>query len=175
MKKIALFVVVAFVMLGVVAWAEGQAPVVEGLRGENKKIEISEVPEKFMTVAKKAVPGAAWTHAQINYDLGKHESLVVYEITGKKDGTEVEVDVRADGSIEEIEEVIDVKDVPKPVIGLLHSEYPDFKIKKAERSTRPYRNGNKVIWYELKGTTKQGATIDVEITEDSKYYIVEAD
>jgi len=174
MKTLALFVVVTAAGL-CPARAQDQKPGGASPRGENKKVRIEEVSERLLKVAKEAMPGTEWTHAEINYDLGKHESLVVHEITGKKDGKEVEVDVRADGSVEEIEEVIDFKDVPKPVKDLLDSEFPDFKTQKAEKSTRPYRNGMKAIWYEMKGTTKQGATIDVEITDDGKHYVVEAD
>lgn len=174
MKRILFAALVVFVGLCVVAADDGK-PGADEPRGRNKKVAVGEVPEKFRKAAREAVPGAEWTHAEINYDLGKHESLVVYEIAGKKDGKEMEVDIRADGSIEEVEEVIDVKDVPKPVMELLNGECPEFKVTNAERSTRPYRGGKKAIWYELKGTTKEGATIDVEITEDGMYYTVEAD
>ena len=171
MKKIALLVVACAALA---AGADAQGPA-EKARGQNKKVQISEVPAKFLEVAKAALPGAEWTHAEINYDLGTHPSLVVYEIAGRKGSQEVEVDVRADGSVEEVEETIDLKDVPKPVLDLLNSECPGFQVKKAEKSTRPYRNGTKVIWYEFKGTTKDGALLDVEITEDGKYFVFEAD
>lgn len=173
MKRIALLLVAACVGLSA-AGADDKKPT-EKPRNQNKKVQIGEVPEKFLKVAQAALPGTQWTHAEINYDLGQHPSLVVYEITGKRGSQDVEVDVRADGSIEEIEETIDLKDVPKPVLDLLTSECPGFQVKKAEKSTRPYRNGQKVIWYEFKGTTKNGAPLDVEITEDGKYYIFEAD
>lgn len=174
MKKFVLFVVAASVGASALAWAQDKKSD-DKPRGDNKRVEIGDVPEKFLKVAKEAMPGAEWTHAEMNTDLGKHPSLVVYEITGKKDGKEVEVDVRADGTVEEMEEVIDMKDVPKPASDLFQSEYPEFKVTKVERSTRPYRNGQKATWYEFKGTTKDGAPLDVEVTEDGKYYAVDVD
>lgn len=175
MKKFALVLIVASAGLCARAWAQDKKPGDDKPRGDNKQVEIREVPEKLLNAAREAVPGAEWTRAEANYDLGKHPSLMVYEIAGKKDGKEVEADIRADGSVEEVEEVIDMKDVPKPAVDLLNSEYPEFKATKVERSTRPYRSGRKAIWYEFKGTTKEGAPLDVEVTEDGKYFVVEAD
>ncbi len=175
MTKLTLLMLVALAGTYAVARGDDEKAVEETPRGQNKRIKIDEVPTKFLEVAKKALLGVEWTHAEVNHDSGTHESLTVYEITGTKGGTEMEVDVRADGSVEEVEETIDPKAVPRPVRDLLDGEFPDFKVQKAEKSTRPYRDGSKVVWYELKGTTKADATIDVEVTEDGKYYVIEAD
>ena len=137
--------------------------------------DLSAVPAEVMKSASRTLPGVTFVEAEINVELGTAPSLVIWEITGLKDGEFIEVDVRADGSIDEIETVIELAAVPKLVLETLKSEFPGYTTSKIERSVRPRRDGGRVVWYEFKGANSEKALLDVEITEDGRYYIMEAD
>lgn len=128
------------------------------LAQEETKVELSAVPAAAMEAAQKAAPGVTFETANIDNDEGTE----TYELTGKlASGKQVEVDVLADGTIEEVEEEIDAAAVPAEVQATLDKELAGFASTMIEKSTRP----NGVVVYEFEGQ-HDGKEIDAEINAD---------
>lgn len=90
-------------------------------------------------------------------------------------GAAVEVDVRPDGSIEEIEMVVTDADVPAEAMTMFTTMFPGFELVKIESSQRPTRNGFTAMWYEFDGTTADGMAVDIEVNAAGTKYLVEPD
>lgn len=128
------------------------------LAQEESKIEMSAVPAAAMEAAQKAAQGVTFETAQIDNDEGTE----TYELGGKlSSGKHIEVDVLADGKIEEIEEEIDAAALPAEVKATLDKELAGFAPEMIEKSTRPE---GKVV-YEFEGKM-DGKEIDAEIDAD---------
>ena len=128
--------------------------------------------ENAMTMeqAPQAAKDAAMSHANgITFDtvqMDDDEGTDTYEFGGKMaNGMALEVDVLADGTLEEIEEEIAVGDVPPEVMATLSKNLAGFAPAMAEKSTRP----DNLVVYEFEGT-HDGKEIDVEINADGSNY-----
>jgi hypothetical protein len=129
------------------------------------ELELDAVPAAVRHTANQAARGGELTSAQLDLD----GVAAVYELAGKDaDGADVEVDVYADGTLEEIETVIEAADVPAAVTERLSSALPDFKYETVERSIRPTKVGLLETWYEF-----GGEEADVEIDSRGSQYLVE--
>ncbi|MBT8098544.1 MAG: PepSY domain-containing protein [Gammaproteobacteria bacterium] len=80
-------VIGAFLFVGSAAWAD-------------KEIPLSEVPDVVMQAALGAVDGIKFKEAEVEEEDGQ----TVYELEGKANGVEYEVEVSADGEVLEVEE-----------------------------------------------------------------------
>ena len=69
-------------------------------KGQEKKVAISEVPEKAIAAAQKAVEGIKLEEAEVEEEDG----VLVYELEGTVDGNEYEIEVTADGKVLEVEQ-----------------------------------------------------------------------
>ena len=65
-----------------------------------KKVPLSEVPEKAIAAAQKAVEGIKLEEAEVEVEDG----VLVYELEGTVDGNEYEIEVTADGNVLEVEQ-----------------------------------------------------------------------
>ena len=151
-----------------VAVASGSGPYKPGfihdpLAGA-EELAIADVPPAILHSARVALDGGEVTGAQLDRDA----PLAIYEIAGTTGNTEVEVDVRPDATIEEIEVLITDADVPDVVSSLLASVFPDFVPETIEKSIRPTEIGLLETWYEF-----GGAEFDVEINSTATEYLVE--
>jgi hypothetical protein len=137
---------------------------------------LEQLPMHVLETAKSALPGATFTTAQLDTDDIIDEAIGAgYEVQGEMSGAAVEVDVRPDGSIEEIEMVIEDSEVPAEVMTMFSTMFPDFELVKIESSQRPTRSGFSAMWYEFDGTTADGMAVDVEINAAATKYLVEPD
>jgi uncharacterized membrane protein YkoI len=107
-------------------------PLATALWAQEKKIPLSEVPEKVMTAVKDKFPGAEITGAEKETEEGK----VIYEINLKHKGQKIDAEFTPEGEFLEMEAVIDVKDLPKAVTEAIKARYPDGEFKRAERVTK---------------------------------------
>jgi hypothetical protein len=140
------------------------------------KLQLSQIPVHILETAKAVLPGATFTAGQLDTDDIIEEGIGAgYEIQGTMGGRAIEVDVRPDGSVEEIEMVIQRSEVPAKVLAMFDKTFPGFQLVKVEKSTRPTRSGFSSIWYEFDGTTREGQAVDVEINEAANKYLVEPD
>ena len=80
-------VIGSFLLVGSIAWAD-------------KEIPLSEVPDVVMQAAMAAVEGITFKEAEVEEEDGQ----TVYELEGKANGVEYEVEVSADGKVLEVEE-----------------------------------------------------------------------
>src|ERR671916_3343464 len=95
-----------------------------------------------MDQAPQAAKDAAMTHASgVTFDkvqIDNDEGTETYEFSGKmQNGMTLEVDVLADGTLEEIEQQIDKSEVPQEVMTTLNQNLQNFEPTMAEKSTRP--------------------------------------
>jgi uncharacterized membrane protein YkoI len=100
--------------------------------GDEKKIKISDLPEKVLTAVKQKFPGAEITGAEQETENGK----TIYEVAVKHQGQKIEAEFTPDGEFLEMDTMIDVKELPKAVAGALKQKYPNATLKGAEKVTK---------------------------------------
>jgi hypothetical protein len=141
---------------------------VQPLGGE-QTIDIGDVPPQVLHTADQAAKTADLTNAQVDFD----DIEAVYEITGEG----IEIDVKTNGKLEEIEENLGSRReareaIPRPVRQLLRRQLPGFSPEDFERSTRPTEVGLLRVFYEFDGT-RDGEELDVEVNQRGTVYTVE--
>ena len=109
----------------------------------------------------------------ISSHLDKDDVIAIWEVQGSSAGGRmIEVDVRPDGTIEEVELEVGAGQVPPHVQAALAQFAPGFTpapgAPRIEKSIRPSAIGLPEIWYEFSGTT-----FDVEIRSDGKAVFIE--
>ena len=133
----------------------GPAPAQDSVE---KIIDLSEVPKAAMTAARAAA-------GDVELTVGNTEtkgSKTVYELRGRMaDGRMLEVDVFADGTIEEVEREIDPAEVPKVVMDAVRAKYPGFSAKRVEANER----AGQLVEYDIEGRAG-GTTLFVEVKAD---------
>ena len=160
--------------------------------GEEKVIELSEVPADIMEVAKANLvglklavdePGPLDDDSEIDdnivlyyEDLGdvklvsantetEVDGSFVYEIQGTVEGgRRIEIDIEPDGDVEEIEIQFNVDDVPGAVMNALTAKLSGFVPEFIEASHAP---SMQVIGYEFVGMSG-GNKMDIEVSPDGR-------
>lgn len=137
---------------------------------EESQMSMDEVPSAAMDAARMEADtmGVSLENVQMDDD----QDTMTYELSGMmENGMMFEVDVLEDGTVEELEEEIEMAAVPQEVSAALDENLPGFEPEFVERSTRPNEDGRVV--YEFEGM-HDGGEVDVEIDEDgSNYTLVE--
>lgn len=133
------------------------------------------VAQEEATVAMADVPPVVMEAAMANANGVTFDTVAmddgVYEFAGKMaSGMGLEVDVREDGTIEEVEEQIDAAALPAEVAAALESNMAGFTPSYVEQSTR---EGGEII-YEFEGTF-DGKEIDAEINADGSNFVMNDD
>ena len=155
-----LFVIAGVLGLAVPAFAQ-----------EENQISMDEVPQAAMEAAQAEADalGVSFDSVQMDDDQG----TMTYELSGPmENGMMLEIDVLEDGTVEEIEEEVEMTAVPQEVSATLEENLPGFQPDFVEKSTRPAEDGRVV--YEFEGT-HEGGEIDVEIDEDGSNYTMNED
>ena len=135
-----------------------------GGASEESAITMDDVPEAAMTAAQENAMGVEFENVQIDPD----NETETFEFAGtKEDGMSLEVDVLADGTIEEIEEEITMEQVPQAVSATLDAEVSGMEPSFIEKSTR--EDGSLIV-YEFEGTL-DGQEVDVEVNEDGSNFV----
>ncbi len=166
----------ALVFSGGTAFAQIVEPsdlgVVEAPAAGKILVGLNRVPLEIIHSAEVAVKQfdarATLTGAQVDKD----EVLAVWEIFGTTtDGRAIEVDVRPDGVVLELEVQVFEAEVPAAVSGFLQSFFPTFIPEASgliEKSIRPSEIGLPEIWYEY-----SGQNFDVEVRSDARAGLLE--
>src|ERR671916_262977 len=111
-----------------------------------------------MTAARAAADDVELTVGNTETEGGK----TVYELRGRMtDGMMLEVDVFADGTIEEVEREIDPAEVPKVVMEAVRAKYPGFRASRVELNERD----GELFEYDIVGQAG-GTTFFVEVKPD---------
>lgn len=135
---------------------------------EENEMSMEEVPAAAMEAAQANANGVEFESVAMDPDAGTD----TYEFAGTmENGMAYEVDVLADGTIEEIEEEIEMDALPEEVMTALEENLSGFTPDMVEKSTR--EEGQTVV-YEFEGT-HDGGEIDAEINEDGSNFMMNED
>ena len=138
------------------------------LAQEENEISMDQVPQAAMEAAQAKAEGIEFTKAQMDDDEGTE----TYELSGTmENGMAIEVDVLADGTVEEVEEEIEMSEVPQEVTAALEQNLAGFQPSFIEKSTRD--DGATVV-YEFEGQ-HDGKEIDAEINADGSNFTMNED
>lgn len=130
---------------------------------EETTVKMEDVPAVVMEAAMANANGV--TFDTVSMDEG------VYEFAGKMaSGMGLEVDVMEDGTIEEVEEQIEMAALPAEVTAALTASMAGFTPAYIEKSTR----ADGVVVYEFEGTV-DGKEIDAEINADGTGFVMNDD
>lgn len=99
---------------------------------DEEKISVKELPKAVLKAVKEKFPKAEIKAAAKEEEDGK----TTYEVLLKVKDRSVDVAMKADGTILEIEKEIAVDELPKAVRKTLSAKYPKAKIAKAEAVTK---------------------------------------
>jgi len=135
-----------------------------GLRADESKIPLDQVPKPVINAVKAKFPGAELKGAVKEVEDGK----TLYEISVTYQGKSIDVVAKPDGAITAIEKLIDAKDLPKPVVAALKAKYPGATVKKAEELTEDGK-----VSYEVSLMTADKKNVGV--TLDPKGKILETE
>ncbi len=136
----------------VVAWAD------------EEKVPLDKLPRAVAEAVKKRFPKLKFTGASKEKDKEK----VVYEVSLKKDGKNIDVTVTEAGAITLIEQELAFKDLPKAVAKTFKEKYPKAKYQIIESVTKVEAGKEKLAYYEAT-LVAGGKTWEVEILPDGKF------
>ena len=151
-------------------------PAVGAAQGASENsVPLNNVPVWILAAANQAAkqffgPAAVILTAQTDPE----GEFVTYEFTGAAAGSiGFEIDIFPDGSVDEVEEIIESSEVPADVLAQLLEFFPNFTPTLVEKSTRPQDNGLNGVWYEFEGRLR-GQDVDVEVNALTKSILLEA-
>ncbi len=155
---------------------------------EEEKVPLDKLPKAVVDAVKKMFPKAEMTGAtkeEVEEDDDDEEGEdkddekgdekddddetpeILYEVTLKENGQEIDVTVEASGEIEEIERTIDLKDLPKLVTEALAKKFPMSTLKSAEVVYEVEDGKEELECYEVKLETAEKkeieATVEIEV------------
>ena len=134
------------------------------LRADEESVPLDKLPAKVSAAVKAKFPKAELKSAQKELEDGK----TLFEVAIKNEGHNVEITVKDDGTIVEIEKEITAKDLPKAVSDALDAKYPKADIKKVEEITV-----GTTINYELLFVAADKKRLEVKFDKDGKVVEVE--
>lgn len=127
-----------------------------GAKEEEKKLTKKELPAVVLSAFQKAYPKASIKGIAEE----KKEGKTFYEIESIDGKISRDLLYLADGSVAEIEESMDVKELPETVKASVEAKYPKAKIAKVEKATK----GTDVSYSVQIKTAKGKTTLDVDAT-----------
>jgi hypothetical protein len=126
-----------------------------------KEIRLEEIPAKVRERAVETAPGVDFDRITIETEDGVR--VFEFEATGP-DGEHIEIDVREDGVLEEIELEKTPAELPAAVVDALNAAHPGADISYVEASIR----ADGVFIYEIEGRTPSGDRFAIDIREDGR-------
>jgi len=132
---------------------------------DEQSMRLKRAPKDALAAAEAARPDVTFKKVDVEVEDG----VTTYECSGEtEDGREVEVDVAAEWSVLEIEEIIGAEDVPDAVMQVVDIQIPGFEPGEIERSVRP----DGVVVYEFEGADADGVEVDLEVQADGESIVV---
>ncbi|PXW91163.1 putative PepSY-like beta-lactamase-inhibitor [Nitrosomonas sp. Nm84] len=132
-----------------------------------KKVSQHQVPKAVLEAFEKAYPNAK----EVEFEKGMIEGKAIYEVEYKENGREYEITYDSAGVILQIEETLDVKTLPEPIIQAITKAYPQATIEDAERVIKP---DGTVTVYEVEIKT-EGKKLELELDANGKILKIEQD
>ena len=133
-------------------------------QADEKKISLDKVPKEVMESVKARFPGAEISSVEKETEDGE----VVYDFELKHEGRKYEMDIKADGTITEIEKEVAAKDVPESVTNALKAKYPNATIKEVMEVNKVKGKEEKPDHYEITIVTADNKKLEVEVSLDGK-------
>ena len=99
---------------------------------QHKKYTSADMPQTVIDSFNKIYPDAT----ALGYDIERENGGKFYEIESMDGDIRRDLLYNADGSISEIEEQINIGDLPDNIVSSVNSKYPKGTISKAERVTK---------------------------------------
>ena len=131
---------------------------------EQEAMNMDDVPAEVMQTALETAPGIEFYKVSMEIENG----VTIYEFEGTSfEGRHIEIDVRADGSLEEIELHTLIEEVPAAVLDKLAEAAPNMEPIYIEMSIR-----DGLLVYEFECASVDGDIIDVEIDEDGQVLVI---
>ena len=154
---------------------------------DEEKVAIDKLPKAVVDAVKKMFPKAEMTGAtkeeeeedgneegedkedekdDAKGDESEDDDLkpeILYEVTLKDNGQEIDVTVDESGEIEEVERTIDLKDLPKLVTDALAKKFPKSTLKSAEAVYEVDDGKEQLDCYEVKLETADKKEIEAAV------------
>jgi hypothetical protein len=134
------------------------------LRAQEAPLALDKVPRPVLDAAKKRFPKAEVKGASKEGEGDK----MVYEVTLKQDGKNIDVTLTPGGKITLIEKELAFKDLPKPVAGTLTKKYPNARYAIIEEVIKVEGGKETIEYYEAHLTTADKKTMEAEVFPDGK-------
>jgi hypothetical protein len=135
-----------------------------------EKVPLDKLPEVVKKAVKKRFPKLKISGASREKDGDK----LVFEVSLKKAGKNIDVTVTEDGAITLIEREIAFNDLPKAVARTFRKKYPKAKCKIIETVTKVAGGKETLKYYEATLTPAGGKEQEVKVLPDGKIKPAEA-
>jgi uncharacterized membrane protein YkoI len=129
-----------------------------------QKVDPKDLPEKVMAAIKGRFPGCEITSAEKEMEGND----IVYDIELKHNGKKYEMDIKADGTIIEIEKEIAAKDLPAAVTKAIEAKYPKSKLKEIMEVNKVNGKTETPDHYEITIETADNMTFEITVSLDGK-------
>jgi uncharacterized membrane protein YkoI len=127
---------------------------------DEEKVPLDKVPKPVLEAVKARFKDAELKGASKEAEDGK----VVYEVTIKLKGQNIDVTLTPEGDIVLIEKEIVAKDLPKAAAGALEAKYPKATYRIVEEITKVQKGNEKLAYYEVLLVTADNKKLEVEVT-----------
>jgi uncharacterized membrane protein YkoI len=126
-----------------------------------------QLPKAVLEAFEKAYPQAN----EVEFEKEMIEGKVFYEVEFKENGREYEILYDSEGTILQVEETLDVKALPEPIVHAISKAYPKAIIEDAEKITK---TDGTVIVYEIE-INAEGKKLELELDATGKILKTEQD
>jgi uncharacterized membrane protein YkoI len=133
-------------------------------KAKPENIAPDKLPEKIMKAVKKHFPDGKINKA--TKELEKGETVYDIELTQK--GRKHEMDIKADGTVVQIENEVALKDLPKAVAQAVSAKYPKAKIEEIMEVNNVRGATVTPAHYEIIIVTAAGKKMELEVSLDGK-------
>jgi len=127
---------------------------------DEEKVPLDKVPAKVLDAVKTKFPRAELVKASKE----KENNETIYEVAIKNEGQNIDVSLKEDGTIIEVEKEIKAEDLPKVVADALKEKYGKVAYKKAEEVIKK----DKLEYYEVLFETAENKRFEVEVSPEGK-------
>jgi hypothetical protein len=133
-------------------------------RSDEEQLSLDKVPKPVLEAAKKRFPKAEVKGASKE---GEGDKLV-YEVTLKQDGKNIDVTITPAGKITLIEKEVAFKDLPKAVAETFNKKYPKATYSIIEEVIKVEDGKETLEYYEAHLTTADKKVMEAEVLPDGK-------
>lgn len=139
----------------------GSIVLVTGARADEEKVPLKDVPRVVLDAVRARFPEGEIKDAGKEVEGGK----TTYEVAVKDKGHAIDVSLKADGTILEVETEVAAGDLPEAVTAALKAKYPRATIRKAEEVVK-FDGGREEKSYEVVLASGGKKTVEVSVSSD---------